>query len=156
MAEILFATDPNPRQQLQLVPARVRFRRNGPMLIAARSMLLRHSRSFVAGLSFMVLAGIAGGAHILAAEHNFAASSDGWGRAAYWGAYVAAWLAFLIGSTRSIAFGLLLLTGYAVAGRFGLADAGQLETTLLLAVVAIAVRVLFFILRNTAKGFEAP
>lgn len=154
MPELFSATDYTPSRQIVLLAKQPRFGvRPQDILLKAAKLLHRQSAAFRSGMVFMSLSAAAGMAHALASKHGFDIGTDQWGRAAYLGAYMAAWLAFLIASSRSIVFGLVIGCAYMIAERYDLASSGQVETLLLLMVTAIATRVLCALLQAMLTGF---
>ena len=108
-----------------------------PVLIAARTRLLRYTGNVLDSAACMTLAATAGLAHVVGAANGLAEAGLTWPAAAYWAAYLASWVLFTVASSQSLAFGLALLFAYFAADLVGSSFADQLA---LLALVAVAAR----------------
>lgn len=108
-----------------------------PVLVAARTRLLRYTGNVLDGAACMALAATAGLAHVVGAAHGLAGAGLTWPAAAYWAAYLASWVLFTAAASQSLAFGLALLLAYFSADLVGSNAADEL---MLLALVAVAAR----------------
>lgn len=108
-----------------------------PVLIAARTRLLRYGGSLIDAAASLTIASLAGIAHRIGEAHGLHESWPSWGFLAYWLAWISAWLMFIAGAGQSLAVGIVLLAGYIVADLIGASVASDF---MLLTVTAIAAR----------------
>ena len=120
---------------------RIAWERHRPVLIALRNRILRHSGEWIDGIAFVSIAAIAALVQQLARAHHLVQPMPDWTGAVWLCAYAGSWALFALGAAQSLAFGVALLAFWFVADLVGV-DPASSDTLLLLALVAVAARVL--------------
>lgn len=122
-----------------------------PVLNAARYRLLRYTGNMLDGVGCMIVAMAAGLAHTIGSAHGLDEGWPSWTSAAWWAAYLSAWIMFVAGATQTLTFGIALLLAYFVVSTTAISSNAVIETLMLLTVTAIAARasmVVFMVARD--------